>query len=425
MAAGKALEVLISGRHAGTMYQAYDGALSFSYRAGYDGAPLSLSMPVQGQMFGDKAIRPFLFGLLPDSHDVRRSLGREYEVSPDNPFALLSRIGLDCPGAVQFCAGDEVAAVNERPETLIPVADSEIAQRLRKGRGNHAARWETANERWSLGGQQSKFALRQENGKWYSCEGAAATTHIFKPGISELKMSALNEFICLKLARACGVPACEVSYLTFEDEPAIVATRYDRLRDGNGRVRRLHQEDFCQVLGVLPERKYPEEGGPSARDIVEVCKRTGAPAGNNLVRFMDMLFFNYLIGAPDAHAKNYSLLLGRSDAYLAPLYDVASMLPYAERPFDIKLAQGIAGENRVGHLSARRLAKFASVNGLEEFGLTGAVLAERLAALAKIVPRQLDEVLTANDEFPGLDEIGSRLRPRVEELCERSLARLD
>lgn len=417
------LAVLIAGRRAGTIRQAYDGALSFSYEGGYDAVPLSLSMPIDGAAFGDKVVRPFLFGLLPDSYDVRRSLGHEYGVSPDNPFALLSHIGLDCPGAVQLCGEDSVDDLLERQEALAMMTDHEVALRLKQGRGNGAARWETDNERWSLGGQQAKFALRREGDRWYSCEGAAATTHIFKPGIPDLKLSALNEYVCLKLAAACGIPAERVDYLVFEDEPAIVATRYDRVRDDAGRVRRLHQEDFCQVLGVLPERKYPEEGGPGARDIVGMCSRTGSAAAN-ISQFMDMLFFNYLIGAPDAHAKNYSLLHGRDVSYLAPLYDVASLLPYAERPFDIKLAMGVAGENRVGRLSARRLGKFADANGLEAYGLTGDALAERLAALAGKVPAALEGVLAESAALPGIDELGNRLLPLVVELCERSAALL-
>lgn len=418
------LVVLIAGQRAGRVCQAESGALSFAYDDGYVGIPLSLSMPVSNQVFGDKVVRPFLFGLLPDSFEVRRSLGRELGVSADNPWALLAHVGLDCPGAVQLCAEDDMAAATTRAEMLVPMAECDIASRLRRGRGAASARWETDNERWSLGGQQAKFALRREGDGWYSCEGAAATTHIFKPGIADLKLSALNEYVCLKLAAACGIPAERVDYLVFEDEPAIVATRYDRVRDDAGRVRRLHQEDFCQVLGVLPERKYPEEGGPGVADIVRVCGRTGASAASNLRRFFDMLFFNYLIGAPDAHAKNYSLLIDCNAAYLAPLYDVASLLPYAERPFDIKLAMGVAGENRVGRLSARRLGKFADANGLEACGLTGDALAERLAALAGKAPAALEAVLAEGAALPGIDELGSRLLPLVAELCERSTARL-
>lgn len=418
------LVALIAGQRAGWVCQAESGALSFAYDGGYVGIPLSLSMPVSNQVFGDKVVRPFLFGLLPDSFEVRRNLGRELGVSADNPWALLAHVGLDCPGAVQLCTEDGLVAATTRAEVLAPVTEHDIASRLRRGRGMASARWETDNERWSLGGQQAKFALRSEGDGWYSCEGAAATTHIFKPGISDLKLSALNEYVCLKLAAACGIPVERADYLVFEDEPAIVATRYDRVRDDAGRVRRLHQEDFCQVLGVLPERKYPEEGGPGVADIVRVCKRTGAPAASNLVRFFDMLFFNYLIGAPDAHAKNYSMLLDHDAAYVAPLYDVASLLPYAERPFDIKLAMGVAGENRVGRLSARRLGKFADANGLEEYGLAGGALAERLATLAGKVPAALETVLAENGALSGIDELGSRLLPLVTELCKRSTARL-
>lgn len=415
---------MVAGELAGAVCQQEDGSLQFSYREGYVGVPLSLSMPISNKKFGDKIVRPFLFGVLPDSYEVRRSLGAEFGVSTDNPFALLAHIGLDCPGAVQFCAEASVEVALQREGVLAPISDAEIAARLERGRGNRTARWETSRERWSLGGQQAKFALRREGGAWFSCEGAAATTHIFKPGIADVRLSALNEFVCLKLARACGLPACEVAYGVFEGEPAIIATRYDRIRDRSGDVVRLHQEDFCQVLGVMPERKYTEEGGPGARDIVAVCKRTGEPAARNLAQFTDMLFFNYLLGAPDAHGKNYSLLLGLSDAYLAPLYDVASLLPYAERPFDIKLAMGVAGENRVGRLSARRLGKFAADNGLGEFGLSEDVLTERLASLASRVPNKLDEVLVEHASLPGIDELGSRLYPLVAELCERSLARL-
>lgn len=419
------LVVLIAGQQVGFVRQGQDGLLSFSYKPGYNSVPLSLSMPVAGRVFGDKIVRPFLFGLLPDSHDVRRSLGREYSVSADNPFALLSCIGLDCPGAVQFCAEDSLEEVLRNEGSLVPISGHEIALRLKNGRTSRPIRWETDNERWSLGGQQSKFALRQEGSEWYSCEGAVATTHIFKPGISDLKSSALNEFICLKLAGACGLSACEAAYHEYEDEPAIVVTRYDRVRGKGGLVHRLHQEDFCQVLSILPDNKYPEEGGPGASDIISVCKQTGAQAESNIRQFMDMLFFNYLMGAPDAHAKNYSLLLGRNAAYIAPLYDVASLLPYAERPFDIKLAMGIVGENRVGKLSARRLSKFSEVNGLDEFGLPGEVLAERLTTLAGKIPSALTAVLERNGSLPGVDELGARLLPLVEELCRRSITRLE
>lgn len=419
------LSVAIAGRLAGRVDQRADGSLSFSYDAGYSGPPLSLSMPVSNRSYGDKAVRPYLMGLLPDGADARRTLGRALGVSGNNPFALLSLIGLDCPGAVQLCAEESLLGAIGGEGSLRPVTDAEIAGRLAVGRSSTSARWTTDREHWSLGGQQSKFALRREGGSWFSCEGAAATTHILKPGIPDLAHEALNEFICAKLAAACGIPAAGVEYVMFEGEPAIVVARYDRVRDGSGKVVRLHQEDLCQSLGVPPENKYPEEGGPGANDVLKVLRRTGAPAASNSERFVRMLFFNYLIAAPDAHAKNYSLLLDRDAAYLAPLYDVASKLPYTDRPFDAKTAMGIAGENRVGRLSARRLSRFAEANGLDEMGLGGKRLAEMLKELAEAIPPRLEGVLVDCGRIPGVDALGERMLSKAVDLCERSLARLE
>ncbi len=417
------LAVYIAGVRAGTLRQGESGELSFSYDAGYSGIPLSLAMPISNRTYGDKIVRPYFMGLLPDSSDVRRSLGRLFGVSGENPFALLRHIGLDCPGAVQVCDGDPTSSF-ARNAKLVAVSDAEIAERLSTGRASSTERWEAEGERWSLGGQQSKFALRKEGNHWFSCEGAAATTHIFKPGIPGLRSEALNEYLCLKLARACGIPASRVEYLIFDEEPSIVVERYDRVRNADGEVIRLHQEDFCQALSVLSQNKYPEDGGPSAGSIIGILRRTGAPAAANVTTFMKMLFFNYLTASPDAHAKNYSMLHDRDGSYLAPLYDVASMLPYANRRESIRLTMGIAGENRVAMLSSRRLSRFSQANALDEYGLNGDALSGMLASLAQKIPDALKSVLESSEGIPGVGELGFRLLSGVEEICSKSLARL-
>lgn len=418
------LSVFIAGKRAGSVAQAQGGALSFAYDAEYAGVPLSLSMPLSNRVFGDKVVRPYLMGLLPDSPDVRRSLGRELGVSGENPFALLQHVGLDCPGAVQVCEESREEDILSGGGNLLPLSNDDIASRLAAARANSGERWEVERERWSLGGQQAKFALRLERGAWYSCGGRAATTHILKPGIPGLRSGALNELICLRLAQRCGIPAAHAEYCLFGEEPAIVVERYDRVRDQAGTVVRLHQEDLCQALGVLPQNKYAQDGGPSAGDVCSLLKKTGKPACENLRGFMKMLLFNYLIAAPDAHAKNYSLLIDRNAAYLVPLYDVASMLPYTSRPEGIKLAMGVAGENRVAMLSSRRLAAFADSNDLGEYGLGGDALADILARLAGLIPRMLDSVIDDLAGTPGIDELSERLVPGIHNLCERSIERL-
>lgn len=421
-----ALKVLLAGRVAGTLKQRESGKLSFEYEHDYQGPPLSLSMPVSNRVYGDKRVRPFLFGLLPDDATVRQSIGREFSVSGNNPFALLEHVGLECSGAVRFCR-DEVAekTLLGRFGSLEPIGEQGIAHRLKQVREHYETSWIDAQEHWSLGGQQAKFALRFKDGAWFRCLGSSATTHILKPGIGHLNFQALNEFVCMRTASACGVAAAKVEYRLFADEPAIVVERYDRVVDKRGEVVRLHQEDFCQILGVLPENKYTDCGGPGASAVIGVLKKTGAYAEANIRRFVEMLFFNYLIGAPDAHAKNYSVLLGmEGQVVLAPLYDVASAFPYRLPKERIKVAMSIGGENLVGKLNAHHIRRFVETNALEKVGLGGEECIGIMAHLAEKAPSELTRAFDDLKECEGVDEMSARLIEPVEELCARTLAKL-
>lgn len=422
----KVLKVLLAGRVAGTLKQRESGKLSFEYEHDYQGLPLSLSMPVSNRIYEDKRVRPFLFGLLPDNVAVRQNMGREFGVSGNNPFALLEHVGLECPGAVRFCRDENVEkTLFDRFGGLEAIGEQAIAQRLRQGREQYEVSWVDEREHWSLGGQQAKFALRFKDDAWFRCLGSSATTHILKPGIGHLGYQALNEFICMRTASACGVAAAKADYRFFVDEPAIVVERYDRVVDKQGGVIRLHQEDFCQILGVLPENKYADYGGPSASAVIAVLKKTGAYAESNIRRFVEMLFFNYLIGAPDAHAKNYSVLLGmEGQAVLAPLYDVASAFPYRLPKERIKVAMSIGGENLVGKLNAYHVRRFAEANALEEVGLGSEECFGIIVRLAERVPAELRRAFGSLGGCKGTDELKDRLVGPVEELCTKTLAML-
>lgn len=416
----KRLSVFIGGVRAGMLVQSDTGARSFAYDPFYVGPPLSLSMPVGNETFSTRVVDAYLLGLLPDDDHVRREAGRRFGVSGNNPFALLSHMGLDCPGAVQFCAPEDEPLI-ERPEVLIPLTEEQIAQRLSPPSGRQADTWFRQGEHWSLGGNQSKFALRLIDGVWYECEGASATTHILKPGIEGMKLEALDEYVTMRIAKACGLPSEEVEYQTFCGEPAIVATRYDRLIGASG-VARVHQEDLCQALSVTPDKKYAEDGGPSTPDVIRVLKRTTDPE-RSIRSFAAMLFFNYLMGAPDAHAKNYSLLhLGAGNCVLAPLYDVASGLPYdltGNRP--LRMAMSIGGENRFGYVGRDHVERFAQLAGLEAQSCVDlmANLCKRIERNARLVVNQARE-----DGIADVDELAERLLPRLEANCRRTIQQL-
>ena len=131
----------------------------------------------------------------------------------------------------------------------------------------------------------------------------------------------------------------------FGDESAVVVDRYDR-QERNSEILRVHQEDLCQALGVAPSAKYQNEGGPGPADIAKLLRDAMPPriADDAVRRFADALIWNWLIAGTDAHAKNYSLLLAQDQVRLAPLYDIASALPYGTHEKKLRLAMKIGGD---------------------------------------------------------------------------------
>lgn len=414
------LEVYISGERVGTLRQLRDGSRTFSYLPGYRGVPLSLSMPVDNVEYGTRVVDAYFMGLLPDDEGIRREAARRFGVSGNNPFALLANMGLDCPGAVQVCPADDRDLVGDVGET-VRLSDAEIAERLAPASGRASDTWLRDRERWSLGGAQAKVALRHVDGEWFECHGGAATTHILKPGVEGMRLEALDEFLTTRLAGECGIPTEDVEYLDFCGVPAVVARRFDR-RVNAGNVTRIHQEDFCQALSVMPDKKYAEDGGPSTPDVLRVLGMTTSP-GDSLMVFASMLFFNYLTCSSDAHAKNYSVLhLAPGACVLAPLYDVASAFPYdltGKRP--IRMAMSIGGENRQGMVGREELARFARASGLDVDVCVGLMvrLCEQILDKSALL---VDELVGSGVD--GIQELADRMVPRLESHCRVTLQKI-
>jgi serine/threonine-protein kinase HipA len=222
------------------------------------------------------------------------------------------------------------------------------------------------------------------------------------------------------LARALGLPAAQSRVIRFRDEIAIVIERYDRVQTGNAVVR-VHQVDVCQALGIMPTKKYQNEGGPNPITIADLVRTYSTNRAADVDTFIAALGFNWLIAGTDAHAKNFSLLLGPRRVRLAPLYDVASVLPYDE--FDLrkaKLAMKIGGEYKLTQIGLRQWQKFARKARVNPDALT-----ERLTFMAKQIPDEATRASAlARDE--GLDAtIVERLTKQLIErasVCERALA---
>lgn len=240
--------------------------------------PLSLSLSLARREHAHEAIDTFLWGLLPDNELVLDRWARSYKVSARSPFALLAHVGEDCAGAVQFVSLERASRLNESAVQEIAWLDEPaIALRLRALRTNHAAwRAEGDHGQFSLAGAQPKTALLRHEGRWGIPAGRVPTTHILKPPLGTSDGHAENEHFCLALAHVLGLLSARSEVARFEDEVAIVIERYDRVplpdqpRSPAPQLVRVHQEDMCQALSVLPTRKYQNEGGgqvlkPSSR----------------------------------------------------------------------------------------------------------------------------------------------------------------
>jgi serine/threonine-protein kinase HipA len=422
-----ALIVLLEDEVAGVLQRLPGGKLRFDYERAYQErptpTPLSLSMPVQVDSHSDRVVSPWLWGLLPDNREVLRRWAREFEVRTGSAFALLATpIGEDCAGAVRFVSSDGLEAAQERRGDVAWLDEEAVGGRLRELRQDSTA-WlgESFTGQFSLAGAQAKTALLLENGRWGQPSGSIPTTHILKPGVSRLDEHDLDEHLCLDAARRVGLIAARTDVSRFAEESAVVVRRYDRTPGEAGTIRRVHQEDLCQALSVAPERKYENDGGPSAARVVRLLRESmPSPIGEESVaRFVDALIWNWLIGGTDAHAKNYSLLLAGDQVRLTPLYDVASALPYARSDRSLRLAMKIGGRYEA-HPRRNPWPRTAA-----ELGLDGDALTARAVELAHAAPVAFaaagaeESVLALESALPG------RLAELITAHAERCLAALE
>jgi serine/threonine-protein kinase HipA len=417
------LAVILGDALAGTLTRLPGGRLRFDYEDDYRDAsnatPLSVSMPVTVRSHSDGAISPWLWGLLPDNQAVLERWARDFHASASSTFSLLATpIGRDCPGAVRFVAPDQADEVIGSTGTVTWLLEEEVAQRLRELREDSTA-WlgREFTGQFSLSGAQAKTALLYADGRWGVPFGSAATSHILKPAVAGLDDHDLNEHLCLEAAGRAGLVVARTRVMRFGDESAIVVDRYDR-RSADGRLVRVHQEDMAQALGIHPARKYQNQGGPGPREIARLLRGVMPPriADEAVWRFFDALAWNWLIAGTDAHAKNYSFLLAGGEVRLAPLYDVASALPYGTHERKLRFAMKLGGDYRV----YPNRSTWAGV--ARDLGVDADRARERVLTLADRAPDAFAEAAVATDVAELDRPLPSRLVEFISDRAERCKA---
>ncbi len=350
----RVLDVYLNNNFVGELVQDDSGELEFTYDQNYleNGShAISLSLPLtigfssgfsndffKGTYKGPK-VKAFFSGLLPEE-SVRHRLATYLGVSEKNPFALLEIIGGDCAGALALYPK------GERPPIISKVETEALDERQLKEVLNLIKRQPMLagddGYRLSLAGAQDKLAVGFENGKVLLIKNGAPTTHILKPIIDRIQDSAHNELFCMRLAQMVGLDVPKASLHYVGDTPYYLVERYDRFINKENNVERIHQEDFCQAMGIAPEIKYEREGGPNVSQCQNLITQSVNRPASDQIKFLNMLIFNYLIGNADAHGKNFSLLYHEEKPNLAPAYDLLSTTIYLE--LSEKMAMKIGGK---------------------------------------------------------------------------------
>lgn len=388
------LRVLLNNRLVGRLTKAPSGAIAFQYEQSWldraSAIPVSLSLPLREDAYRGEPVVAVFDNLLPDAEALRRRVAEKVGAAGIDAYNMLAAIGHDCVGALQFISGDDHhdGVRNDRGHDVIAgeILDEAAIKNLLKGLAQAPLGLDRDDAfRILVAGVQEKTALLWHEGQWLKPHGTTPTTHIFKTQIGklpngiDLSDSVENEYYCLKLAEAFGLPVNNAEIHTFGDTTALVIKRFDRRWARDGRLLRLPQEDCCQALSVPPTRKYQSDGGPGLVQVLELLRGSDSPAEDQATVLKAQILF-WLIGATDGHAKNFSLFLGPGGSYrLAPLYDVLTAQPSLEarqierKQMRLAMAVGTRRHDKISEIQHRHFLQTGADAGLPKTLVTRAI----------------------------------------------------
>lgn len=405
----------------GTLTRATDGSVAFSYDPSWLASdvafPVASVLPLtQGDWKGDPVIAAF-DNLLPDAEgELREKIAARVGAEGKDVFSLLSALGRDCVGALQFLPLEEEPAAQDMDYRQI--SEEEMVADLKNLAAAPLALGDDEDFRISIAGAQEKTAyLRISGGDWAKPRGITPTSHIFKtsmgilPGPDEIDMSdsVENELFCMTLAREIGLPVAKVEKIALQGLVALAVERFDRLWDGQT-LKRLPQEDICQSLGYPSARKYQKAGGPGIGQVMELLRESDDPIRDRETFFRAQIFY-FLIGASDGHAKNFSLQLGRRGRFrLAPLYDILSVAPVVQsgrlQRKRYRLAMAIDGHYGIDAIVPRHFEAEGKASGLPRNRALELLteMADRLGPALERTKLELKDQVPATVSEPIMDD---------------------
>lgn len=394
---------------------AYTGA----YRARSDALALSLALPIREEPFGDFATRAYFDNLLQERDTARADIIARYRLANDDIAGILYHLGKDCAGAISVLpqAAPPIKLPGRIDRDYRPYTSQQIEEVV-TALYRRQPLPQDRQDPSPLAGVQSKIAVTMlPDGSLAEPIGGAPTTHILKVPQERHERDAAREHAAMMLSTESGMPTATTQRLDIAGIPVLLVERFDR-RLENGLVTRIHQEDFCQALGLPARQKYqrPERGadGFSVAAIRPILDRTTDPARERL-KFLDATLFDVLIGNVDGHAKNFALFhLPGNRVTTTPRYDV--MPTMLDRRTSDEFAYRLGHARNLAELDQPALDLF-----LSELGFTSP--AGRRRILHSALERSIGALNAGIDGIGRLDkDFGDLIGTNIRTLC-RNLER--
>ena len=402
------LDVYLQEQKIGLLWLDEQRRFVFQYDAEWikqpNAVPLSLRLPLKADPYPDDFARPFFSNLLPEQ-EIKRVIAQRLQISENNDFALLNSIGGECAGAVSVLPSGETPTEKPGYREL----DEEELHKIVIDLPRRPLMAGVEGMRLSLAGAQYKLPMYMEEDRIFIASGNAPSSHILKSPIRDREDTVGNEAFCMLLAHKLGLPVPPVTIHQGLVRLFIIA-RYDRSRDKDGSLVRLHQEDFCQALGFLPDQKYESEGGPTLPQCFALLQEQSIRPAADRMALLRWTIFNYLIGNADAHAKNLAMLFTERGPRLAPFYDLLCTQVYPD--LTEKQAMRIGGENRPSWIQKRHWERFADAIAVKP-RLVLRTLQDMAGTVMPAAQGLAEEFQTTYGRSPILEKITAVISKRV------------
>ena len=432
------LHVFMNERLVGVLgYGSGTNQFDFTYEPSWaradDAFPLSPALPLRPlertAAAHSAVVKTFFENLLPEGKALDEA-ALNYSISKSSVAGLLAVLGRETAGALRIVLPD--AAPAELPEQtmrLLPL--EELSSRIKARAWIPFAIWDQ-KVRLSIAGYQDKLAVYQDPAGWFLVDAPSlASTHILKPEPGDPRLAGLtsNEFFCMRLARAAGLNVAPVQ-LHHIPEPLLLVTRFDR-KVSEDTVQRLPAIDGCQALGLAVGFKYERpygdshdgrhiRGGASLKRLFELLESAARPAAERMA-LLRWVIFQVLIGNTDAHAKNITFFCHPGGLSLAPAYDMACGLLYADDQLDSSYAMAIGDAFLPSELSAYEWASFCHATKLNP-KLVKRELTNLSLKVLDVLSQVRSECVAEGANIEVVDRIESIIRGECQRQFEMALA---